>query len=142
MNLNSFMPVKLVTGAGCVRASAKALAAIGRIKSGMRIIVDIDREMPDCSENEIRRRRKNFYLRNGYFETEVRYCWQEEYYEILVSGGKLSREDFGNFSFNIDDYPHSGFYSSDGGKSLCSKTFSTKFRKGCKIDDMGNIKAV
>ncbi len=75
----------------------KALAAIGRIKSGMRIIVDIEREIPGCAENEIRSRRKNFYLRNGYSETEVRYCWQEEYYEILVSGGKLSREDFGNF---------------------------------------------
>ena len=31
MNLNSFMPVKLVTGAGCVRASAKELAKIGKV---------------------------------------------------------------------------------------------------------------
>ena len=31
MNLNSFMPVKLVTGAGCVRASAKELAKLGNI---------------------------------------------------------------------------------------------------------------
>ena len=31
MNLNSFMPVKLVTGAGCVRASAKELAKLGRV---------------------------------------------------------------------------------------------------------------
>ena len=30
MNLNSFMPVKLVTGAGCVRASAKELAKLGK----------------------------------------------------------------------------------------------------------------
>lgn len=30
MNLNSFMPVKLVTGAGCVRASAKELAKVGK----------------------------------------------------------------------------------------------------------------
>ena len=29
MNLNSFMPVKLVTGPGCVRASAKELASLG-----------------------------------------------------------------------------------------------------------------
>lgn len=29
MNLNSFMPVKLVTGPGCVRASAKELAKLG-----------------------------------------------------------------------------------------------------------------
>lgn len=29
MNLNSFMPVKLVTGAGCVRACAKELAKLG-----------------------------------------------------------------------------------------------------------------
>ena len=31
MNLNSFMPTKLVTGAGCVRASAKELAKLGRV---------------------------------------------------------------------------------------------------------------
>ena len=31
MNLNSFMPVKLVTGAGCVRASAKELAKLGDV---------------------------------------------------------------------------------------------------------------
>ena len=30
MNLNSFMPTKLVTGAGCVRASAKELAKLGK----------------------------------------------------------------------------------------------------------------
>jgi len=30
MNLNSFMPVKLVTGAGCVRASAKELKKLGK----------------------------------------------------------------------------------------------------------------
>ena len=29
MNINSYMPVKLVTGAGCVRASAKELAKLG-----------------------------------------------------------------------------------------------------------------
>lgn len=76
---------------------AKALGSLHRIKKGMRIIVDIERETPDCSENEIRRRRKNFYLRNGYHETEVRYRWQDESYEILVSGGELSKEDFGGF---------------------------------------------
>jgi alcohol dehydrogenase class IV len=31
MNLNSFMPVKLVTGAGCVRGSAQELAGLGRV---------------------------------------------------------------------------------------------------------------
>ena len=29
MNLNSFMPVHLVTGAGCVRSSAKVLSGLG-----------------------------------------------------------------------------------------------------------------
>ncbi len=76
---------------------AKALGALARIKAGQKIIVDIEREMPGLEENEIRRRRKNFYLRNGYKETEVRYNWQGEYYEILVLGGELSKEDFGNF---------------------------------------------
>ena len=31
MNINSYMPVKLVTGAGCVRASAKELAKLGKV---------------------------------------------------------------------------------------------------------------
>ena len=31
MTLNSFMPVKLVTGAGCVHASAKELAKLGNL---------------------------------------------------------------------------------------------------------------
>jgi len=31
MTLNSFMPVKLITGAGCVRASAKELASLGNV---------------------------------------------------------------------------------------------------------------
>ena len=30
MNLNSFMPVRLVTGAGCVKASAKELGKLGK----------------------------------------------------------------------------------------------------------------
>ena len=76
---------------------AKALAALSRIKKEFRIIVDIERELPDCEENELRRRRKNFYLRNGYEETEIRYRWQDESYEILSQGGYVSREDFGNF---------------------------------------------
>ena len=80
---------------------AKALAAMGRIKKGRRIIVDIEKEIPGLEDNEIRRRRKNFYLRNGYSETEVSYRWQDEAYEILVFGGKLSKEDFGNFWKNL-----------------------------------------
>lgn len=76
---------------------AKALGALRRIKDGMRIIVDIECELPGCGENEIRRRRKSFYLRNGYSETEIRYRWQDESYEILVSGGELSKKDFGGF---------------------------------------------
>ena len=31
MTLNSYMPVKLITGAGCVRASAKELAKLGNV---------------------------------------------------------------------------------------------------------------
>ena len=76
---------------------AKALSALGRIKKGNRIIVDIERELPDAEDNEIRARRKNFYLRNGYEETEIRYRWQNESYEILSFGGAVSGKDFDDF---------------------------------------------
>lgn len=75
----------------------KALEALGRIKKDKIIIVDIEREIPSSPENELRLRRKNFYLRNGYHETEIRYIWQDEAYEILAFGGEITREDFGNF---------------------------------------------
>ena len=74
-----------------------ALDVLQKHKSGKRIIVDIEMEVPGADNNEQRRRRKEFYIRNGYVQTVIRYRWQEEDYEIMSHGGIVSEEDYKAF---------------------------------------------
>ena len=74
-----------------------ALKAIGEYKRGRRILVDIELETPSAVNNDQRRRRKSFYLRNGYKQTPVRYHWRGEDYEILSTGGNITDEEYENF---------------------------------------------
>lgn len=76
---------------------SRALAAIHQAKRGERVIVDIERENKTCANPQQRERRKRFYLRNGYQETDVKYRWHGEDYEILSYGGNLTEAEFGNF---------------------------------------------
>jgi GNAT superfamily N-acetyltransferase len=78
-----------------------ALTAMRERKAGNRIIVDIEVEQMNASNNVQRKKRKDFYLRNGYVESGVKYNWRHEYYEILVCGGMLTKKDFHSFWKNI-----------------------------------------
>ena len=86
-----------------------ALATIHAAKPGRRIMVDIERDSAAASNRTQRQKRKQFYLRNGYSETPVRYRWRGEDYEILVYGGALSRADYKGFWKSLD--------ALDGGQS-------------------------
>lgn len=77
------------------------LAAIHEAKAGRRIMVDIERQTEEADNNPQRLKRKQFYLRNGYTETEVKYRWRDEDYEILVYGGELTRVDYESFWKNL-----------------------------------------
>ena len=85
---------------------SQILAAVREASPGMRLLVDI--EAPDpTAENHLQRvRRQEFYLRNGYTETPVRYSWRGEDYIILSRGGNLTPEEFHRF---WDDLSHSIF---------------------------------
>ena len=76
---------------------SQILAAVREASPGMRLLVDI--EAPDpTAENHLQRvRRQEFYLRNGYTETPVRYSWRGEDYIILSQGGSLTPEEFHRF---------------------------------------------
>ena len=76
---------------------SKALELLHQSKSGKKIMVDI--EIPDeKAENaEQRRMRKKFYLRAGYEETQVKYEWRNENYEILSFGGQISEAEYDGF---------------------------------------------
>ncbi len=76
---------------------SEALREIAREKAGSRIMVDIERPDSRAGNSAQRERRKRFYLRNGYAETGIRYRWHREDYEILVSGGTLSFEEYKAF---------------------------------------------
>ncbi len=78
-----------------------ALQAVHRLKKGYRVIVDIERDLPQADNREQRQKRKQFYLRQGYRETEVKYRWRQEDYEILAYGGTLSDQDFSDFWENL-----------------------------------------
>lgn len=74
-----------------------ALRALHEYKGDRRIIVDVERETEAAANNDLRRRRKQFYLRNGYQQTVIRYRWQGEDYEILSCGGNITEEEFDAF---------------------------------------------
>jgi len=67
----------------------------------MRVIVDIERPDEKYEDNAGRESRKRFYLHLGYEETDVKYRWQDEDYEILSFGGNVTNEDFHNFWRNL-----------------------------------------
>lgn len=80
---------------------SQALTAIHKAKPGNRIIVDIETENNYADNIEQRQKRKHFYLRNGYIESEVSYNWRDESYEILIYGGVLLEKEFDSFWENI-----------------------------------------
>lgn len=71
--------------------------------AGRRIMLDI--EAPDIKADnyEQRIRRKQFYIKNGYRETEIAYDWRGVSYEILITNGTISEAEFDAFWDSLDD---------------------------------------
>jgi hypothetical protein len=68
----------------------------------MRVIVDIEAETETAEDNPVRRKRKEFYLKNGFSETEVRYRWHGDDFEILSRGGGVTSKEFSAFWDEIE----------------------------------------
>jgi len=81
---------------------SEALITMGKMKDGCRMIVDVEDEAPDAPNNDQRKRRIAFYARAGYAPSEVRYNWRDEDYVILVQGGSLTGNEFGEFWRSIE----------------------------------------
>lgn len=80
----------------------KALNDFCALKKDMRVIVDIETETETAHDNPVRRKRKEFYLRNGFSETEVRYLWHGDAFEILSKGGNVTKTEFSAFWEEIE----------------------------------------
>lgn len=81
----------------------EALNVLAEIKEDRRIIVDIEQPTEDAENLPERLRRKNFYLRNGFSETETKYNWRGVDYEILSCGGFVSDAEFWDFWKVLED---------------------------------------
>lgn len=76
---------------------SKILQKIHEMKPQDLIIADIEIENSMADNHEQRTRRKNFYIRNGYQETDIFYTWQDVQYQILSYRGSVSRNEFISF---------------------------------------------
>lgn len=76
---------------------SQILNLLNEIKPHTRILADIEVKTAIASNNTLRDKRKQFYLRNGFTTTSVAYDWQDDSYEILIRGGHLSKQEFWGF---------------------------------------------
>lgn len=76
---------------------SEALKQLKIIKNGYRIVADIEKPLSDALNYSQRKKRKEFYLKNGFEDTGVEYTWKDEAYTILVSGDSLSEKEFWDF---------------------------------------------
>ena len=66
---------------------------ISENRNGKRIVLDIE-EVKDDEQYDETRKRKDFYLHNGYEETGVFYHFYGVDYELLSYGGKVSKDEW------------------------------------------------
>lgn len=64
--------------------------------SNYQLILDIE-QIKEVENKQQRIKRKQFYLNNGFKESEVKYIWQNEEYVVLHKNGILTEEIFWNF---------------------------------------------
>lgn len=76
---------------------SKALKLFEKFYAGKIIIADIETPERDSNNFLQRTKRKKFYLANGYKDSGIKYKWRGESYEILVSGGEITEEEFESF---------------------------------------------
>ena len=72
----------------------KILNTMHEINAGKRIVGDIEEVIPGCEDEEKRRRRRGFYLRNGYESCNVFCVFFGVDYEIISHGGQISGEEW------------------------------------------------
>ncbi len=73
---------------------SQILAGLLDIYKTRKIIIDIETVDPDASNYEERRKRRDFYLRNGFVRTGCGYYFYNVNYELLSAHGIVQAEEF------------------------------------------------
>ena len=76
---------------------SKMLELLHCSKPGKKFMADIERPDEAADNAGQRRRRKMFYLRAGYEETDIKYEWRHENYEVVSFGGRISEAEYDGF---------------------------------------------
>lgn len=84
---------------------SRIINTICRIKEGYKVIVDVEDPEEEKAKNRDQRvKRLEFYEKNGFTPTDIKYRWQHGDYLILSHGGSVSRAEFDAFWQFIDDH--------------------------------------
>lgn len=75
----------------------KALQAIRSMKPDNRIILDIEAVEKHADNHSQRLKRRDFYLKNGYTGSGITYRWRGVPYELLITGGTITKKEFKQF---------------------------------------------
>ncbi len=78
-----------------------ALRELIRQHPGKQIVVEYEAPGPGCASNDMRLRRKQFYLRNGFHETGWHTCYDGTEFEIGCSQQDFDSEQFRAFAADI-----------------------------------------
>lgn len=76
---------------------SRILTLIRAAYPGQRIVVDVEEPGAETANGAQRQRRIDFYERNGYRCTDIRYRWRGEAYLIMSNGGDVSEREFDAF---------------------------------------------
>ncbi len=76
---------------------AQILNVLKETKKGMRIIADLECIDEKREDNVQRIKRKQFYLKAGYQQTDIHYLWKNDAFEILILNGNMHKKEFDAF---------------------------------------------
>ncbi len=84
---------------------SRIINTICDIKKNYKVIVDVEDPAEERAKNRDQRvKRLDFYEKNGFVPTEIKYRWQHGDYLILSRGGSVSHKEFDAFWQFIDDH--------------------------------------
>lgn len=73
---------------------SRILKTLRKELEGYRIVIDIEIVVREADNYEERKKRRDFYLRNGFVTTSAGYYFYHVDYELLSCGGPVSAEEY------------------------------------------------
>ncbi len=79
----------------------RVLELVKRNNPNKRIILNIEEVTDTAKDFEVRKKRKNFYLNNGFTSVNFKTLERGEVFETMVYGGQMNKQDYVDFMTGI-----------------------------------------